>query len=172
MPRSARIRNHGLVIRYAHRAFVRALSGVLAEENLTSTQFIILRILWDENGLTQTELAQRLAMESPHVTATLDRMVKHGLILRRTNRQDRRRVNVMLTARARAMKKRMLPVLNPANLVAERGLPKRDIDTLHRVLRQMTENLEAHLRGGQAAAAIRARPRRRAAPLAPKKEGK
>lgn len=150
MPRANQRRNHGLAIRYAHRAFVRCLWGILAEEKLTSTQFLILRTLWDENGLTQSELARRLAMDNPHVTSTIDRMARRGLVLRRTNREDRRCINVMLTARARVMKDRMVPKLNPANEIAAAGVSRRDIGTLHRVLRRMTDNLEAHLRAAQA----------------------
>src|SRR5262245_58000772 len=94
---------HGLAIRYAHRAFVRCLWAQLGNEDLNGAHFLVLRTLWDVDGLTQTELSQRLAMDPPHVTVTLDQMARKGLIRRERHREDGRKVNVRLTAKSRAM---------------------------------------------------------------------
>src|ERR1700694_1905313 len=72
----------GYLARYAHRAFVKALADELAPHGLLTAQWSVLRILWDIEGLTQVELAERMRVEKASLTGVLEGMERRGLILR------------------------------------------------------------------------------------------
>src|SRR3984957_16589064 len=71
----------------------RSAFGVLKAEDLSSTQYNVLRILRGApEGLTCGEIAGRMITRDPDVTRLLDRMEKRGLILRTRESRDRRLV--------------------------------------------------------------------------------
>jgi DNA-binding MarR family transcriptional regulator len=77
----------------------RSAFGVLKAEDLSSTQYNVLRILRGApQGLPCGEIAGRLITRDPDVTRLLDRMEKRGLISRARDSRDRRLVLTRLSA--------------------------------------------------------------------------
>ncbi|HEY0566052.1 MAG TPA: MarR family transcriptional regulator [Terriglobales bacterium] len=71
----------------------RRVSAVLKTEDLSPTQYNILRVLRGApEGLPCGEIANRLITRDPDITRLLDRMEKRGLISRCRVSQDRRMV--------------------------------------------------------------------------------
>lgn len=71
----------------------RGAIGVLKAEDLSSTQYNVLRILrGTPQGLPCGEIAGRMITRDPDVTRLLDRMEKRGLISRARDSRDRRMV--------------------------------------------------------------------------------
>jgi len=71
----------------------RRLAGVLKTEDLSSTQYNVLRILRGAPpGLPCGEIASRMITRDPDVTRLLDRLEKRGLISRCRETKDRRTV--------------------------------------------------------------------------------
>lgn len=69
----------------------RGLVGVLKTEDLSSTQYNVLRILrGSPDGLPCGEIANRMITRDPDVTRLLDRLEKRGLISRFRETKDRR----------------------------------------------------------------------------------
>src|SRR5688572_21982118 len=82
----------------------RALAEKLwSEIGLHVGQDMLLLQLWPEEGLTQTELAERLYIQPATVTKTLKRMEQTGLIERRGDPEDQRVSRVYLTEQGRAL---------------------------------------------------------------------
>ena len=71
----------------------RGLVRVLKTEDLSSTQYNVLRILRGApEGLTCGEIANRMITRDPDVTRLLDRLEKRDLISRNREEKDRRTV--------------------------------------------------------------------------------
>ena len=76
----------------------RGAIGVLKAEELSTTQYNVLRILRGSPlGLTCGEIASRMITRDPDVTRLLDRMEKRGLISRSRESRDRRLVLARIT---------------------------------------------------------------------------
>ena len=76
----------------------RGAIGVLKAENLSTTQYNVLRILRGApQGLPCGEIASRMITRDPDVTRLLDRMEKRGLISRARESRDRRMVLTRIT---------------------------------------------------------------------------
>src|ERR1700719_4918162 len=100
MSRSSKVRPEGSAEEAAYLDLLRTADvltrgaiGVLKAEDLSLTQYNILRILrGPPQGLTCGEIASRMITRDPDVTRLLDRMEKRGLISRSRDGRDRRLV--------------------------------------------------------------------------------
>lgn len=87
----------------ATNAVIRAYRPLLAELDLTYTQYVVMMALWERDGLTVGELAHRLGITSASTTPVLDRLEGDGLLERRRGTPDRRTVGLHLTDAGRAL---------------------------------------------------------------------
>ena len=132
----------GYLARYAHRAFVKALAEGLETHGILTAQWSVLRILWDIEGLTQVELAERMRVEKASLTDVLESMERRGLIIRSRNADDRRKINITLTAQGRRLKAELSPIAAQINRKAARGMTERETAELRGLLARLIENLE------------------------------
>jgi MarR family transcriptional regulator, organic hydroperoxide resistance regulator len=132
----------GYQIRYAYRIFVKALADELGPHRVTTGQWSALRVLWQEDGLSQVELAQRMMVEKASLTAVLKAMASEGLITRVRNTEDRRKVNIFLTTSGRRLKSKILPLIGRINKRATRRLSSAEVQQLRRLLARVMINLQ------------------------------
>lgn len=81
----------------------RALQRRAASLGFSPGQFPVLLALWQEDGLTQRQLLDRLDIEQATLANTLARMERDGLIARSPHPADRRAQIVRLTEHGRAL---------------------------------------------------------------------
>jgi DNA-binding MarR family transcriptional regulator len=101
-----------LLSRAAHQVNQR-LYGVLAAEGLTVGQWWVLGLLADGAGHGMGEAAAYAMLPGPTLTKAVDQLVAANLVIRRADRQDRRRVLIYLTARGRRLHQRLAGKLDP-----------------------------------------------------------
>jgi DNA-binding MarR family transcriptional regulator len=133
----------GKRLRLAHMAFSRALREELAKEKMTFGQFVHLERLWEEDGLTQTELSARVGVETASSTIVLDELQRLALIDRKRDDDDRRRINVFLTDAGRRLKRQLLGRVKVVNRVAREGMSKDEVALTFEVLDQIKGRLLA-----------------------------
>jgi DNA-binding MarR family transcriptional regulator len=105
-------------------------------QQLTVTQLRLLGLLRDEEGLSNADLADRLLVTRPSVSALLDRLERGGFIRRETSPTDRRGIRIFLEPRgheavsyarqdARAYARDILSGLSPADVEEIAGALKK-----------------------------------------------
>ena len=139
------------LIRLAARAFNRSLTLRLSQEGVTFGQWIFLRILWREDGLSQRELADRANLTEPTTHAALSKMEELGFVVRRNAAGNRRRQHAFLTDRGWKLRGILEPLAVEANDIAVSGLSRDEQRVLRHALTTIIRNLEAD----EAAAAAR-----------------
>jgi DNA-binding MarR family transcriptional regulator len=87
-------------------AMSRLYRRLLAALELTYPQYLVLLVLWEEDGQRMSALGERLFLDSATLTPLLKRMEADGLLQRRRAPEDERQVLVGLTARGRELKRR------------------------------------------------------------------
>lgn len=99
----------------------------------------LLSALWDEDGLAQSDLIRRLAVEPPTVTNTVTRLERAGFVRRERDPNNRRISRVFLTEAGRALERPVRTILQDAeDLVLAPLTPRqrRELEQLlHRVSR-------------------------------------
>jgi len=131
----------GYLLRMTHRSFARAVQAEIAPRGVTIGMWYFLRILWEEDGLTQRELSQRIEMMEPTTATALRNMEERNLVRRVRNVTDKRKVNIYLTDEGRALRDVLLPHARAVNETALAGVSAADVACFRRVLEQMRVNL-------------------------------
>jgi len=133
----------GYLMRETHRAFLRALATRVSRHGVSIGMWYFLRALWEEDGLTQRELSRKVRMMEPTTATALESMERHGLISRTRNSEDRRKINIRLTAKGKRLRNVMLPYAMEVNRVALAGIPSKEIPLLREQLNRIKRNLDA-----------------------------
>lgn len=81
----------------AAHAFGRAYRNLLGQHDLTYPQYLVLMVLWEEDGLTVKEIGERLFLDSGTLTPLLKRLEASGRVRRARDRPDERQVSIFLT---------------------------------------------------------------------------
>ncbi|MEJ7687039.1 MAG: MarR family transcriptional regulator [Variovorax sp.] len=87
-------------------AMTRLYKPLLEKLKLTYPQYLAMLVLWERDGLTVSELGERLSLDSGTLTPLLKRLEAQGLLARIRDVADERRVHVGLTAAGRRLKAR------------------------------------------------------------------
>jgi DNA-binding MarR family transcriptional regulator len=131
----------GYLTRIAFRAFSRALELRTQPHGVSSGQWRFLRVLWQEDGLTQRELSRRVGMREPTTVIALKSLEKSNFVRREQSTEDRRRVHVFLTPLAKRLEKKLLPAVAEVNAIATAGLTDKEVEQLRRLLVKVGHNL-------------------------------
>lgn len=77
-------------------------SAELRKRRVPAVTWRVLSVLWDGDGLSIGELAERTLVKQPTITRAVDRMSDQGLVRRRPSARDYRQILVFMTDRGRA----------------------------------------------------------------------
>jgi MarR family transcriptional regulator, organic hydroperoxide resistance regulator len=88
----------------ASMAINRTYKPLLDELGITYPQYLVLNVLWEEDGQTVGSIAERLALESSTVTPLIKRLETASLVTRARRVDDERRVLVSLTRHGRELR--------------------------------------------------------------------
>src|SRR6056297_773428 len=80
----------------ATEIYGRKLAGAAG---LTAVQFRVLQIVAERGNTTATEIARRMRVSQATVTSLVDKLVKHGMVIREKSQTDRRQINILITER-------------------------------------------------------------------------
>ena len=105
----------------AARAVTQAYQPLLARLGLTYPQYLVLMVLWEEDGLSVKQIGRRLYLDSGTLTPLLKRLEQAGLVRRVRGRQDERVVQVFLTAGGRRLERRAQEI--PQALLCKLAMP-------------------------------------------------
>jgi DNA-binding MarR family transcriptional regulator len=135
----------GFQVRMTHRMMQRTLQAKIAPAGATLGMWYFLRALWTEDGLTQRELSDRTGTMEPTTMSAIQSMEEKGLVERVRNTSDRRKINVFLTDKGKALEQELLPVAADVVAAAVKGFSERDVARLIELLRAIQSNLAAEV---------------------------
>jgi MarR family transcriptional regulator, organic hydroperoxide resistance regulator len=133
----------GLLIREIYRGQARMLQTMIAGEGVSIGMWFVLRVLWEEDGISQRELARRVGINGPTTVTALNSMERAGLVRRTPHPSDRRKTNIFLTERGRHLKDRLWPMAVAVNQASSRGMSDEERRLLFDLLTRMQANLSA-----------------------------
>jgi len=82
----------------------------LEKLGITYPQYLVLLVLWENNGLSVNEISKKLMLNTNTVTPLLKRMEKTGLINRSRSEKDERKVMIDLTHDGRNMREEAVKI--------------------------------------------------------------
>ncbi|TPK71699.1 winged helix-turn-helix transcriptional regulator [Mesorhizobium sp. B2-4-15] len=106
---------------------------------LTYPQYLVMLALWERAPSTIGELGEALGLDSATLTPLLKRMEAGGLVTRRRDAADERRVLVEPTAKGQALRARIKDVSSA--LACSVPLGPAEVDALHATLTRLVADL-------------------------------
>ena len=122
------------------RDLTAAYRPLLADLGLTYPQYLVMLVLWEQDGLGVGEIGERLCLDSGTLSPLLRRMEGAGLVSRVRSPSDERRVTVHLTEAGGALRERAVDV--PAALAGYLVDDLAAYQALHTELTGLAERLE------------------------------
>ena len=103
----------------ASRLITREYQPFLDRLGITYPQYLVLMILWEEDGMPVNDIAKKLILNTNTITPLLKRMEHQGIVKRKRSGEDERKVIVQLTAKGRELQEeaRMIPEKLASRLV-------------------------------------------------------
>ncbi|HYE40659.1 MAG TPA: MarR family transcriptional regulator [Ramlibacter sp.] len=123
----------------ASLAMTKLYKPLLEELGLTYPQYLVMLVLWEQDGPMVSELGQRLGLDSGTLTPLLKRLEAAGLVSRMRDVADERRVHIHLTAAGRRLKTRAAKI--PACVLAASQCSLSEIQQLTGQVRALRERL-------------------------------
>ena len=125
----------------ASLAMTKVYKPLLEPLGLTYPQYLVMLVLWETDGLSVSQLGERLALDSGTLTPLLKRLEASGLVQRLRDAADERRVLLQLTADGRALKQRAVQV--PQAIAAASGCSLDELSTLTAQLQTLRQRITA-----------------------------
>ena len=122
------------------KCFVRSLQNRAAGLGFSPGQFPVLLELWQEDGLTQKQLLDRLEVEQATLANTLARMERDGLIRREPHPHDGRAQIIQLTESARDLEKSAIDAAAEADAALFEGFRQFERELMLEYMRMAIEN--------------------------------
>ena len=123
----------------ASRAATALYRPMLEELNLTYPQFLVMTLLWEQDGQSVSDLGQALELDSGTLSPLLKRLEAAELLDRRRAAEDERRVRVYLTDSGRALEQKSRDL--PDRVAASAGLEPEELRSLRETLAKMNAAL-------------------------------
>ncbi|EHZ7341084.1 TPA: MarR family winged helix-turn-helix transcriptional regulator [Vibrio vulnificus] len=123
----------------AANAVIRAYRPLLEALDLTYSQYLVLLVLWQQNGINVKDLGTKLHLDSGTLTPLLKRLEAKGIVERRRGQTDERVRELFLTEAGRALKQQAQQV--PQNMLCRIDLSIDELVTLKSLCEKVLEKL-------------------------------
>ncbi|BAC97150.1 transcriptional regulator [Vibrio vulnificus YJ016] len=123
----------------AANAVIRAYRPLLEALDLTYSQYLVLLVLWQQNGINVKDLGAKLHLDSGTLTPLLKRLEAKGIVERRRGQTDERVRELFLTEAGRALKQQAQQV--PQNMLCRIDLSIDELVTLKSLCEKVLEKL-------------------------------
>lgn len=122
------------------RQVVNSYTPLLKPLGLTYTQYIVLLVLWEEDGITVGEIGKKLYLDNGTVTPLLKKLENEELIVRTRSSKDERVVLITLTDKGRGLRDKAEDI--PAQLGGCMALSVEERETLRGLLYKLMDSFE------------------------------
>ncbi|RJS91417.1 MarR family winged helix-turn-helix transcriptional regulator [Salinisphaera sp. Q1T1-3] len=124
-----------------HR-LTRAYRPLLEPLGLTYVQYLVMLVLWEDTPRSVGELGDALFLDSGTLTPLLKRMERAGLVSRRRDTEDERRVLIELTEAGTALKSRAAAVSD--EMLCRLEMTTTDAKRMRSQIMQLVHNLDRY----------------------------
>ncbi|AAN51496.1 MarR family transcriptional regulator [Leptospira interrogans] len=126
------------------RALTAIYRPILEELGITYPQYLVLLILWKEDGCSVKEIGKKLYLDSGTLTPLLKRLEDSEFVIRKRSIEDERSVEIYLSAKGKKLRDKAVCV--PSKLIESLEIDKKSLidlkKDLDRLLLTLSEKVE------------------------------
>ena len=137
-------RKGGFLMAKIHQLAGRIFNKLLKKhqiDEINSAQGRILFVLWDNDNIAISQIADKTQLEKSTLTSMIDRLEQNGFIRRMHSKEDRRKIIISRTEKDKKLQKQYLAVSEEMNSLFYKGFNKQEIDNFENNLERILNNL-------------------------------
>lgn len=112
----------------------------LDELDITYPQYLVMMVLWENDGLPVTHIGEKLLLDSGTLTPLLKRLEGKGFISRKRKKEDERVVQVFLTEAGKTLKDKACGV--PDKIMEKINVQAEDLIELKNSINKILSKIE------------------------------
>lgn len=113
---------------------------LLEELDMTYPQYLVMMVLWENDGLTVNEVGEKLLLDSGTLTPLLKRLENKSYLSRNRKKEDERVVELFLTKEGRNLQQKACSI--PADMLQKIDLKSEDLVKLKNLLDDMVAKIQ------------------------------
>jgi len=125
----------------ASLAMTKLYKPLLDDLGLTYPQYLVMLVLWEEDGPSVSSLGERLNLDSGTLTPLLKRMEAAGWVVRQRSSEDERRVHVWLSPTGQQLQQQAAHI--PGCVATRSGVALEELVALTGQIKHMRDALLA-----------------------------
>jgi MarR family transcriptional regulator, organic hydroperoxide resistance regulator len=108
---------------------------------ISAEQWGLLLMLSEKEGVNQKDISEYTCKDKTYVTRMVDHLEDQGFVLRKESKNDRRNKQVLLTAKGKKLKEKLIPVVQDGIIgEAAKNFSKNELDLFKSLLNKLYEN--------------------------------
>lgn len=131
----------GYLTRVNFRLFSKALEELTLPHGVSAGQWRLLRVLWEQDNITQRELSEQTGTKEATTVHAVRSLINAGFAVRTPCTEDKRKVYITLTPRARKLRSKLMPMVVEVNERALAGIDPKEVAIARKVLSLTYANL-------------------------------
>ena len=131
----------------ASHAVTKTYKPLLDQLGLTYPQYLVMLVLWEQDGILVKDIGARLFLDSGTLTPLLKRLEGNGMVERRRDPHDERQVRISLSVAGRALHARAMEI--PQQLLCASGQQAAALGRLRAELSAVRDDLVKSIDGGE-----------------------
>jgi DNA-binding MarR family transcriptional regulator len=126
----------------ASRLLIQQFQSRLNEVSLTYPQYLVMLVLWEEDGLLVNKIGQKLHLDSGTLTPLLKKLEGMNYVKRNRSKSDERTVAIQLTYAGKSLQAKVLELLKPLEDTFSQA-ENPELSTLNHSLKSLLEMIES-----------------------------
>lgn len=110
--------------------------------NLTIEQWVVLKVLHENDGLMQNDLAYITSRNKTSLTRLVHTMEKHNLVARLPDSIDKRINRIFLTKNGRKVFESTFSIMDEVKQQLQQGISEEEVESLIRILKKVQNNIK------------------------------
>lgn len=127
----------GFLIAKAYRRGHALFKEQLDIFDITPQQFCLLAFLWQEDGLSQTELSNKSQIDRTTIGGLIDRLEKIELVKRLPQPEDRRAYRICLTEKGKRLENELGDIARKVTEIFLEPIAGEEVDMLRIILQKL-----------------------------------
>lgn len=112
----------------------------LDEIGITYSQYLVMMVLWEKDGLTVNQIGEKLYLDSGTITPLLKRLESKSFIIRKRKKEDERVVEVFLDDEGRNLQQKACQI--PAKMQKKLNLSTEDFMELKATVEKILNKIQ------------------------------
>lgn len=132
----------GYIINLTARNMKKELETKIKKHDITIPQWTVLKVLSEENNLTQVGVAEKLAADRATTGAVIDKLINKKLVYRNQCENDRRANRMSISDYGQELAEKISCEAVKCNCKALEGFNEEEIEKLFTYLQRVNSNLD------------------------------